>query len=569
MNLKFLKTIQKFDVGLKKKLIVILLLSLIVFPLEFLSIAAVIPLFGAIFETTTSNSFFNLDFLSFEILGQNKVNNALLFIIILFTLKNFFLAIIYKLKFNYIFSIQKKLGHMIFFNNLSSNYNFYIKNDSSTAIRNIIGETQLFTQGYIQSLIDATLESLTLITIGIFLLIYSPQVTISLFIFLFGVTFFVDQVKKKTVIDAGLKKHEYNKYVLQLISGTFRGIKEIKANFLENKMFNLFGIKNDKKVTFDEKISFYSSIPKLVFELLCVVALSLIVYLNKDTEANIEEMIAVYAFATFRIMPSFVKLTLILQTIKLSKASINVIEKEYLNKKNEILKNIQRNNEMLIRIKDGDKNKFQKLRVNISEFKYDKDIILKNIDLKINRGDKICISGKSGSGKSTLVDIITGIINHENLKIFCDDKLIEDNLFFQKKNFSYIPQSPSIFQTTIRENITLFEDNIETEKYERALKLSRLDFVNNLLDKDKTILSENGDNISGGQLQRIFLARAIYTNKNILIFDESTNELDSKTENEIIDDIIKLPQTILLITHKEEIKKKFNKIFQVENIQKK
>ena len=199
-------------------------------------------------------------------------------------------------------------------------------------------------------------------------------------------------------------------------------------------MFNLFGIKNDKKVTFDEKISFYSSIPKLVFELLCVVALSLIVYLNKDTEANIEEMIAVYAFATFRIMPSFVKLTLILQTIKLSKASINVIEKEYLNKKNEILKNIQRNNEMLLRIKDGDKNKFQKLRVNISEFKYDKDIILKNIDLKINHGDKICISGKSGSGKSTLVDIITGIINHENLKIFCDDKLIEDILFFQKKN---------------------------------------------------------------------------------------------------------------------------------------
>ena len=147
--------------------------------------------------------------------------------------------------------------------------------------------------------------------------------------------------------------------------------------------------------------------------------------------------------------------------------------------------------------------------------------------------------------------------------------LIEDNLFFQKKNLSYIPQSPSIFQTTIRENITLFEDNIDTEKYEKALKLSRLDFVNNLLDKDKNILSENGDNISGGQLQRIFLARAIYTNKNILIFDESTNELDSKTENEIIDDIIKLPQTILLITHKEEIKKKFNKIFQVENIQNK
>ena len=79
---------------------------------------------------------------------------------------------------------------MIFFNNVSSNYNFYIKNDSSTAIRNIIGETQLFTQGYIQSLIDATLESLTLITIGIFLLIYSPQVTIHFLSFYLELLFY-------------------------------------------------------------------------------------------------------------------------------------------------------------------------------------------------------------------------------------------------------------------------------------------------------------------------------------------------------------------------------------------
>ena len=72
---------------------------------------------------------------------------------------------------------------------------------------------------------------------------------------------------------------------------------------------------------------------------------------------------------------------------------------------------------MLLRIKDGDKNKFKKLRIKIDEFRYDKDIILENIDLKINHGDKICISGKSGSGKSTLVDIITGIIDHIDIKI--------------------------------------------------------------------------------------------------------------------------------------------------------
>ena len=87
MNLKLFKTLQKFDSGLKKKVAVILLLSIILVPLEFLSIAAVIPLFAAIFETTSSNTFLNIGIFDFKFFGQNKVNNALLFIIIIFNSK--------------------------------------------------------------------------------------------------------------------------------------------------------------------------------------------------------------------------------------------------------------------------------------------------------------------------------------------------------------------------------------------------------------------------------------------------------------------------------------------------
>ena len=113
----------------------------------------------------------------------------------------------------------------------------------------------------------------------------------------------------------------------------------------------------------------------------------------------------------------------------------------------------------------------------------------------------------------------------------------------------------------------MFEENIDEDKYSRALKLSKLDFVDDLKEKDNTILSESGDNLSGGQLQRIFVARAIYSDKSILIFDESTNELDSKTEQEIINDILKLPQAVLFITHKEELKKRFSKIIHLKNKQ--
>jgi len=278
-------------------------------------------------------------------------------------------------------------------------------------------------------------------------------------------------------------------------------------------------------------------------------------------------MIAVYAFATFRILPSFVRLTLILQDLKIALPSINVIEEEYLNKKEEIQNKIKKNNEMLEIIKNKPKKKYDEVRILINEFKYEEERVLKNIDLTIKVGDKICITGESGSGKSTLVDIITGIIEHNDVQIFSNGDKVSDKVFFQKSAFSYIPQNPTVFQNSIKENIVLFEENIDEDKYSRALKLSKLDFVDDLKEKDNTILSESGDNLSGGQLQRIFVARAIYSDKSILIFDESTNELDSKTEQEIINDILKLPQAVLFITHKEELKKRFSKIIHLKNKQ--
>ena len=163
-----------------------------------------------------------------------------------------------------------------------------------------------------------------------------------------------------------------------------------------------------------------------------------------------------------------------------------------------------------------------------------------------------------------MVDLITGIIDYKGLKFFLDGKELNENIFFQKSTFSYVPQNPTVFQTSIQDNITLFDDDIDIDKYNKSLELSRADFVKNFEERDYKELSENGANLSGGQIQRIFIARAIYSNKNIIIFDESTNELDSITENKIVDDILKLPQTVIFITHKEDIKKKFSKIVQIE-----
>lgn len=287
--------------------------------------------------------------------------------------------------------------------------------------------------------------------------------------------------------------------------------------------------------------------------------------MNEDT--NLGEMIAVYTFATFRIMPSFVKLTMIFQNIKFAEPSLEVIRKHYLKERDQIKSNIKKNEEISLRIKKNQFQNFKNLKIVIDEFRYDKNIIIKNFDMDMRLGEKICISGKSGCGKTTLVDIITGIIQTDKLRFFLDGKKLDENTFFQKSVFSYIPQNPTIFQTSIKDNITLFEkdDEIKQDNYSRAIELSNADFIKNSDEGDSKILAENGINLSGGQIQRIFIARAIYSNKNIIIFDESTNELDAKTENQIVDDILNLPQSVIFITHKEEIKDKFSRVIRIEN----
>ena len=184
MRLNLLKIIKSFDSSLKKKAIKILIISLFIIPLEFLSIAAIIPLFSSIFESTSSNSMINFSFLELNFVGENRITNSLILLMSLFFFKNLFLAFFFKQKFNYIFLIHKQLSRMIFFNYLSSNYNFYIKNDSSTVIRNIHNEVNFFTKNFLLSLIDLILESLALITITIFLIIYDPKTTITLLVFL-------------------------------------------------------------------------------------------------------------------------------------------------------------------------------------------------------------------------------------------------------------------------------------------------------------------------------------------------------------------------------------------------
>ena len=298
------------------------------------------------------------------------------------------------------------------------------------------------------------------------------------------------------------------------------------------------------------------------------ICIALFLSIKNGESVLVFSYIGTLAFGIQRLMPS-------MQTIFSSFAYI-VGESASIDNINYLLKNktqIQYNN-----FKDPKKINFKNLELIDTSFKYinkNSKYILVNTFLKINKGDKIAIIGESGSGKSTLIDLISAItkpssgylmINEQNIHLDKNENLLID----WRDSISFVPQTPFLVNKTIIENIALGTniENIDESKVIDASKKSLIhEYIISLKNGYFTKIGERGINLSGGQMQRIALARAFYKDNNFLILDESTNSLDKKTEYKIIKNITstKNNKTVVFITHNSELLNNFTRIIKVEN----
>ena len=204
------------------------------------------------------------------------------------------------------------------------------------------------------------------------------------------------------------------------------------------------------------------------------------------------------------------------------------------------------------------------------DFTYKDKKIFDKLNLKVKKGENIVIYGESGIGKSTLLKLILGIIKSDFGEIYFnlpnkDKQLINVDT---RNMFAYVPQGKFILSGTIRENITFVNKDISDEELEKALEVScSKKFIEQLENGLDTKIGEKGSGLSEGQLQRIAIARAIASKAPILILDEITSSLDSKTEQEVISNIKKLKnRTCIIVTHRNSISKLCDKEYIVENM---
>ena len=229
--------------------------------------------------------------------------------------------------------------------------------------------------------------------------------------------------------------------------------------------------------------------------------------------------------------------------------------------------------EISVDLKSITKNKdmdFNTLFLEKINFSYSHDrIIFKDANFNISKNQIVGLIGKTGIGKSTFIDIICGLIPCQNAKIFLNNENINYEKYKNIKDLiAIVPQKINLLDDTLKNNI--FFSREETNNSDNELEYLKKTCLLDYADKDKkwdTIIGENGSKLSGGQIQRLGIARALYRKPQILILDEATAGLDSVSEKEIIKNLINFTpkMTILIISHNNEILNVCDSIYEINN----
>lgn len=194
-------------------------------------------------------------------------------------------------------------------------------------------------------------------------------------------------------------------------------------------------------------------------------------------------------------------------------------------------------------------------------FSYSDKEVLKGVDLSLHRGESVAIVGLSGSRKSTLVSLLPRYYDAKSGRILVNENDIKEYLLKDlRREIVVVHQNDFIFNTTLKENITLGESFSE-EEFERAVAVACVDkFVGDLEKGYDTVVGECGSKLSDGQRQRVAIARAVIRKPEVLILDEATSGVDSKTEEEIFEGLKELGMTVVIVSHRLSTIRKAEKI---------
>ncbi len=544
----------------KQLLIFLMFFSIVISLVETIGISVIMPFIAVAtdFNVIHNNDYYSYVYKFFEF--EKEVS----FVIVFGLLLMFFYLFRSAINLLYFYFLNKftqgryhLLASRLFSNYMDMPYKNYMTQNSSTLTKSIVTEAANLTQ-LISAVLFMMSEVFVVIFIYALMLYVNYKITFLLtFILLLNALLMVKTVSVK-IKKAGEKRADAQKMFYEIINKSFANFKLIKLKEDDTKMLSAFD--KSSSAYAEANITNYTlmQVPRLFLEAIAfTLIIAMITYMVWKYENNISSILALismFVLALYRLMPSINRIMSSYNQILFLYKSLDIVHADLMCERENL------GHEELVFEK--------KIVVKNLSFEYELGkTTLEDINLTITKGAKVAFVGESGSGKSTLVDMIIGLYRPKEGEIVVDNKSIDDsNLKSWRSKVGYIPQAVYLFDGTVGENIA-FGLEYDRSKVDEVLKKAKIyDF---LLSKEgqETLVGEGGVMLSGGQKQRIAIARALYSDPEVLVLDEATSALDDETEKEIMDEIYELSddKTLIIIAHRLSTIDRCEKVYKLEN----
>jgi ATP-binding cassette, subfamily B, bacterial PglK len=467
----------------------------------------------------------------------------------------------------FIFFQEHYLSKRLMKKYLGQDYSWFLNNNSSELSRSIISEISSVVNLSLASIINLTAQIILAILIISVLMSVELIITSCIFLILILFYFIIFFIFKKKITIFGKARLSSDKRRFYELNEAFSSIKIVKLKSLENIFLHNFSEASKEYADNASVASLIGFLPKYFIEMIVfggLIVFSLVLILNERSLVNYIPMISLYAFAGYRLIPSLQQIYSSITQFRFSKSMLINLHKNLISL--DEIKLSYNSEPKKIKL-----NKILELRNVSFNYPNTSKLILNNVNLKIPVYKKIGIIGSSGSGKTTLLDLIIGLLFPSSGSLFVDGVQInkKNNCYWQK-NLGYVAQDVYLADASIALNIAFgcTNKNIDQSLVQKAAKEANIhDFIISLPNSYNTIVGERGVRFSGGEKQRIAIARALYNRPDVLVLDEATSSLDHATEKLIMDDIFNNNKniTIIKVAHRLNTLQNCDLIYHVKN----
>lgn len=545
--------------------------------LETLGVSMMVPVVDAVMDP---NKFMQKSYVKkiadlFHIqTARQLIIGMLLVLIALFVIKNAYLLFQIYVQNTFVTRNRNRMISRVMREFLNRPYEDYLGADIPTVFRltdsDIPNAFQL-----ILVLIQMITEIVVAVSICIVLVaVVSPQISIGCGLLLLGMTLVITKVLKPRLNAIGRKNQEIQSRIAKWRIQSIYGLKDVKVLHREEFFVRNYYESGALGANVARNYAVMNNTPRLLIETAFIVAMLsfiLVFTLQGGEFTALFSKLSAFAVAAVRVMPATNRINTYLSEIAYAQPCLDYL---YENLTESMKLDVNGSVTGLVGEKKEENPPLtltDRIVLNHISYTYpntDKPIFT-DAHMEVKKGQSVGIMGPSGAGKSTIVDILLGLLHVQEGTITCDGRDVFENYPSWLSKIGYIPQSIYLIDESIRDNIAfgIDADKIDDERVWEALAEAQLkQFVEELPEGLDTTIGDRGVRISGGQRQRLGIARALYYNPEILVFDEATSALDGDTETAVMEAINSFhgKKTMVIIAHRLNTIEKCDVIYKVD-----